>query len=87
MDVAGEDQRKQARARAMGDEPPSTDTQQMGAGTTKALWLHGDNGKENGSYYGILGLYKDNVKYDGNYNILFARPIRRQRMFFCALLV
>ena len=26
-----------------------------------------DNGKENGDYYSILGLYRDNGKENGNY--------------------
>ena len=29
--------------------------------------LKGDNGKENGNYYSILGLYGDNGKENGNY--------------------
>ena len=30
-----------------------------------------DNGKENGNYYSILGLYRDNGKENGNYYIGF----------------
>ena len=29
-------------------------------------WIMGDNGKENGNYYVILGLYWDNGKENGN---------------------
>ena len=31
------------------------------------LRLCRDNGRENGNYYGILGLYRDNGKEHGNY--------------------
>ena len=27
----------------------------------------GDNGKENGNYYSVLGSYRDNGKENGNY--------------------
>ena len=32
--------------------------------------IFGDNGKENGNYYGILGLYGDNGKENGNYYLM-----------------
>ena len=34
------------------------------------MGLHWDNGKENGNYYSILGLYRDNGK-NGNYCSIF----------------
>ena len=37
--------------------------------------LYRDNGKENGSYYSILGLYRDNGRENGNYCIIRASKL------------
>ena len=34
-----------------------------------------DNGKENGNYYSILGLYRDNGKENGNYFLLACQRV------------
>ena len=39
------------------------------------LALYRGNGKENESYYSILGLYRGNGKEDGNYYIAYIEVI------------
>ena len=38
-----------------------------------------DNGKENGNYYSILGLYRDNGKENGNYYSIFIPKLSSQK--------
>ena len=41
------------------------------------LWFGvlGDNGKQNGNYYNILGLYRDNGKQSGINNVTVSGPL------------
>ena len=43
--------------------------------------LYGDNGKEHGNHYSILGLYRDDGKEFGNYSTAVAEGLAQQVTF------
>ena len=50
------------------DKPQTATSQAQARNLAEVVpWHYWDDGKENGNYYSILGLYRDNGQVHGNY--------------------